>query len=60
MFLPARERATWALTQIGPAASAAIPTLMEAVETAPPRLQRLAIEAIEAIQGEGNSEEIAA
>jgi hypothetical protein len=64
MYLPARERATWALTEIGPAAAAAIPTLKEAVETAPPRLQRLATEAIHAIdadgEGEGGSDEVAA
>jgi hypothetical protein len=60
MYLPARERATWALSQIGPAASVAIPALTEAVESAPPRLQRLANEAIRAIVGEADSDEIAA
>ena len=49
MYLPARERATWALTQIGPAAQVAIPTLQEASETAPPRLQRMAQAALERI-----------
>ena len=50
MYLPARERATWALSQIGPQAAAAVPTLEEAAAAAPPRLQRLASEALEAIR----------
>ncbi|MEM8670292.1 MAG: HEAT repeat domain-containing protein [Planctomycetota bacterium] len=50
MYLPARERATWALAQIGPAASIALPTLKDIAESSPPRLQRLAIEAIDRIE----------
>ena len=49
LFLPAREQATWALSQIGPAAVAAVPTLREAAEVAPPRLQKMATEAIRII-----------
>lgn len=49
MYLPARERATWALSQIGPPAAAAIPALKEAAEAAPPRLKRLATEALRVI-----------
>jgi HEAT repeat protein len=49
MYLPARERATWALSQIGPPAAAAVPALRAAAEAAPPRLQRLATEALRAI-----------
>jgi hypothetical protein len=49
MYLPAREQATWALHQIGPPASIAIETLKEAAEDAPPRLQRMAKEAIRVI-----------
>jgi HEAT repeat protein len=49
MYLPARERATWALNQIGPRAAAAVPALKEAAQAAPPRLQRLATEALRAI-----------
>jgi hypothetical protein len=46
MYLPARERAVWALSQIGPAAEIAIPTLTEAAQTGPARLQRLATETL--------------
>lgn len=49
LYLPARERAAWALSQIGPQAAAAVPALKEAAEAAPPRLQRLASEALRAI-----------
>ncbi len=49
MYLPARERATWALCQIGPAAQSAAATLREAAADAPPRLQRMATEALRAI-----------
>ena len=49
MYLPARERAAWALSQIGPPASSAVPALQEAAKGAPPRLQRLATEALRAI-----------
>jgi len=60
MYLPARERAAWALSRIGPAASAAVPALTEAADTAPPRLQRLASEALRVIGGQDGSDEIAA
>jgi HEAT repeat protein len=60
MYLPARERAAWALAEIGPDASAAIPALQKAAENAPPRLKRLALQAMAAIDGEGDGDEIAA
>ncbi|GAA5504830.1 HEAT repeat domain-containing protein [Novipirellula caenicola] len=49
MYLPARERAVWALAEIGPAAADAIQTLETTAEAAPPRLKRLAKEAIKSI-----------
>ena len=49
--LPIRERAAWALGQIGPAASAALPQLREVATDGPPRLARLAHAAIAAIAG---------
>ena len=51
-YLPARERAVWALSQIGPQAAAAVPALKAAAAGAPPRLQRLATEALRVISGE--------
>ncbi len=51
MYLPARERAAWALCQIGLAAAPAMPTLRHAAVDGPPRLKRLAIAALEAIRG---------
>ncbi len=51
MYLPARERAAWALSQIGSAAAPAMPALRIAAVDGPPRLKRLAIEALEAIRG---------
>ncbi len=51
LYLPARERAAWALCRIGKAASPAMPTLRSAAIDGPPRLKRLAIEALEAIRG---------
>ena len=51
LYLPARERAAWALCRIGKAASPAMPTLRSAAMDGPPRLKRLAIEALEAIRG---------
>lgn len=47
MYLPARERATWALCQIGATAEVAIPALTEAAENAPPRLKRMAVAALQ-------------
>ncbi|MDF1842507.1 MAG: HEAT repeat domain-containing protein [Rubripirellula sp.] len=55
MYLPARERAAWALSQIGPAASVALPTLHKAAETAPPRLKHFATVAIERIEGKAQA-----
>ncbi len=51
LYLPARERAAWALCRIGRAAAPATPTLRNAAIDGPPRLKRLAIEALEAIRG---------
>lgn len=45
-FLPARERSVWALREIGPEASDAIPVLGAISEAAPARLQQLCREAI--------------
>jgi len=47
-----RQRAAWALGQIGPAATAGIPALEAAVEDADPRLARLASEALKKIAGD--------
>ncbi|TWU48604.1 hypothetical protein Poly51_45050 [Rubripirellula tenax] len=49
LYLPARERAAWALSQIGPSAASAAITLRRTAEDAPPRLQRLVAEALEMI-----------
>jgi HEAT repeat protein len=46
-----RERAAWALGQIGPKAKSAIPALRDAAGTKQPRLSRLANEALAAIGG---------
>ncbi|MGI9468150.1 MAG: HEAT repeat domain-containing protein, partial [Rubripirellula sp.] len=48
-FLPARERAVWALQNIGAAASDSIPALRAVSEVAPARLQLLCREAISKI-----------
>jgi len=50
-FLPARERAAWALLKIGPSASDAIPVLRSVSEAAPARLRKLCQNAIEEIGG---------
>lgn len=50
-YTPAMERAAWALGRIGQPASEAMPTLRAIAEDAPPRLRRLAIEALESIRG---------
>lgn len=52
-FLAARERAVWALQEIGPGASESIPVLRAASESAPARLQQLCRDAISAI-GKGD------
>ncbi len=44
-----RERAAWALGNIGPAAAAAAPVLHEAAASGPPRLVRLAQAALDSI-----------
>lgn len=50
-YLPARERAAWALGRIGQQAADAMPILRAIAEEAPPRLRRLAVEALESIRG---------
>jgi HEAT repeat protein len=49
--LPVRERAAWALGEIGPTARAAQPALAAAAESGDARLARLAKKALEAIGG---------
>ncbi|HEY2825959.1 MAG TPA: HEAT repeat domain-containing protein [Pirellulales bacterium] len=44
-----RERAAWALGQVGPAAAGALPALQSATSDAQPRLSRLAKQSIEQI-----------
>lgn len=48
--LAAKERAVWALGKIGPAAAGAKPVLESLTKSDPPRLARLANEAIKAIK----------
>ena len=47
--LSVRERAAWALGQIGPSARSALPALEQAAQSSEPRLSRLAKQAIVAI-----------
>ena len=47
-----RQRAAWALGEIGPASATAIPSLRKAAGDADPRLSRLSQEAIEKIAGQ--------
>ena len=49
LYLPARERAAWALRQIGAPAASAVPTLQRVAISGPPRLQRLATQACDLI-----------
>ena len=49
--LSVRERAAWALGEIGPAAKSAAEALREAAQSPEPRLARLAEKALEAIGG---------
>jgi HEAT repeat protein len=49
--LSVRQRAAWALGEIGPAAVAAVPALQKAAADPDPRLSRLAQEAIGQIAG---------
>ena len=58
MYLPALERATWALSQIGAQALSAKPALSEAAATGPPRLRRLASEALKVIEREGTGDSV--
>jgi HEAT repeat protein len=51
--LAVRQRATWALGEIGTAAVAALPFLHRAASNADPRLARLAIEAIQKVECPG-------
>ncbi len=51
LYLPARERAAWAISRIGPKAAAAMPTLCDVASGSPPRLQRLALQAIDSVRG---------
>jgi HEAT repeat protein len=49
-----RERAAWALGEIGPAAAAALPSLQSAAGNPGPRLSRLAKQAIEQISAKSS------
>lgn len=49
LFLPARERAAWALSQIGPPAASAATTLRRTAEDAPPRLKKMVVKALRVI-----------
>ena len=49
LYLPGRERAAWALRQIGTPAASAVPTLQRVAISGPPRLQRLATQACDSI-----------
>jgi hypothetical protein len=49
--LAARERAAWALSQIGPAARSALNSLRQIGSDDPPRLRRLAETAMAAVVG---------
>lgn len=50
-YLPVRERAAWALARIGTAAASASAALRNAAENGPPRLRRLATQALESVRG---------
>ncbi len=50
-YLAARERAAWALSEIGPAARSAMNALRQIGPEDPPRLQRLASSAIQSLVG---------
>ena len=50
-YLAARERAAWALSEIGPAARSAMNALRQIGPDDPPRLQRLAATAIQSVVG---------
>lgn len=50
-YLAARERAAWALSEIGPGARSAMNALRQIGPDDPPRLQRLAATAIQSVVG---------
>lgn len=50
-FLPVRERAAWALARIGAAAASSAVALRIAADGGPPRLTRLATQALESVRG---------
>ncbi len=50
MYLPARERAVWALCQIGDAAAIAKESLQRVAKDSPPRLKHLANEALRRLE----------
>ncbi|WP_164102037.1 HEAT repeat domain-containing protein [Candidatus Laterigemmans baculatus] len=50
-YLPVRERAAWALARIGTAAASAAAALRAAADGGPPRLTRLATQALESVRG---------
>lgn len=51
IYLPVRERAAWAIARIGTAAASASAALRQAAASGPPRLKRLATQALESIRG---------
>ena len=50
-YLPVRERAAWAIARIGTAAASATSALRQAASNGPPRLKRLATQALESVRG---------
>lgn len=50
-YLPVRERCAWALARIGTAAASAAAALSSAADNGPPRLSRLATQALESVRG---------
>jgi HEAT repeat protein len=51
IHLPVRERAAWAIARIGTAAASATGALRQAAASGPPRLKRLATQALESVRG---------
>jgi HEAT repeat protein len=51
IYLPVRERAAWAIARIGTAAASATTALRQAAASGPPRLKRLATQALESVRG---------
>ena len=61
LCLPARERAAWALMEIGPDAAAAIPVLENVSKRGPARLRKIAVAALERVGNrKGNAGKFAA